>query len=70
MALTLPEIHERATLTVAEAREVLHLGRTTAYAAVKSGQIPTIRLGRRIVVPVPALLRMLQAGESGADEIT
>ncbi|UFU06992.1 helix-turn-helix domain-containing protein [Ruania halotolerans] len=57
--LTVDEIRTRPTLSVEEAAQVLGIGRTTAYAAVKSGQVPTIRLGRRVRVPVRALLRLL-----------
>lgn len=46
-------------LTVREAAEVLRLGRDAAYSAVATGQIPSIRLGRRIVVPRAALVRLL-----------
>ena len=53
---------QRRTLTVEEAGKVLGLGRGASYAAAKRGEIPTIRLGRRLVVPVDALERML-AGE-------
>lgn len=38
---------------------VLGIGRSLAFALARSGEIPTIRLGKRVVVPVPALLRML-----------
>lgn len=58
-ALTLPEIRERATLTVVEAGRVLGLGRDAAYRAAKTGEIPTIRAGRLLVVPVPKLLALL-----------
>lgn len=35
--------------------------RTAAYDAVRTGEIPSIRIGRRILVPVAALLRLLEA---------
>ena len=60
-ALTLPEIKERATLTVVEAGRVLGLGRDAAYRAAKVGQIPTIQAGRRLVVPAQKLLALLGA---------
>ena len=41
----------RATLTVDEAAQVLGIGRNTAYEAVRRGEIPAIRFGRRYVVP-------------------
>ena len=50
----------RRTLTVDEAAEVLGISRGSAYEAVRQGTIPTIRLGRRILVLAPALERMLE----------
>ena len=45
--------------TKADAAGVLGISRNTAYALARSGDLPTIRLGSRVVVPVPALLAML-----------
>lgn len=50
---------EKAVLTVGEAAEVLGVSRATAYAAVTAGQIPSVRLGKRLVVPRAALERLL-----------
>jgi excisionase family DNA binding protein len=50
---------ERLTLTVEEAGNALGLGRGTAYNLAKSGELPTIRLGRRLLVPKAALDRLL-----------
>ena len=47
-------------MTVTDAARILHISRGSAYEAVKAGEIPSIRLGRRIVVPTAALVRMLQ----------
>jgi excisionase family DNA binding protein len=47
------------TLTVEQAGQVLGLGRYAAYDAVKRGEIPVLRFGRRLIVPTPALLAML-----------
>ena len=47
------------TLTVTEAATVLRISRSTAYALVASGAVPSIKLGRRIVVPVRPLAEML-----------
>lgn len=57
--LTLDSVRNRATITVGEAGQLLGLGRAAAYAAAQRGEVPTRRFGRRIVVPVPALLAML-----------
>jgi len=53
------ELVGRLTCTVPEAGEVLGIGRDAAYAAAGRGEIPTLRLGHRLVVPVPRLLQML-----------
>jgi excisionase family DNA binding protein len=49
----------RKTISVAEAGKRLGVSRNLAYEAVKAGQIPVIRIGRRLLVPVAALDRML-----------
>ena len=52
--------NEPLTLTVPEAgRRYFGLSRNGAYAAAERGEIPTIRIGRLIRVPVRALERML-----------
>ena len=45
--------------TVEEAGALLGLGRSGAYEAVRRGDIPTIRIGRRLLIPKIALDRML-----------
>ena len=58
--LTLDELRGRTTLSVPEAGAVLGLSRNTAYQAAERGDIPTIRIGHRLVVPAPRLLAMLE----------
>jgi excisionase family DNA binding protein len=53
------ELEHRATISVEEAAELLGIGRTAAYEAARRGQLPTCRLGRRLLVPVPALIALL-----------
>lgn len=60
--LTLDELRSRATVSVEEAGALLGLGRVSAYEAAKRGDLPTIRIGRRIVVSGPGLLRMVDPG--------
>ena len=43
---------------VEEAATYLGIGRQQAYAAVRSGQIPSIRVGRSWRVPTAALRRL------------
>jgi excisionase family DNA binding protein len=52
-------ILDRATYTMNEAATILGIGRTTAYRAARSGEIPTIKIGRRIVVGRQALANIL-----------
>lgn len=62
--MTLDDIRDRATITVDEAAAVLGIDRSTAYAAVHNGDLPHIRIGRRILVPVPKFLRMFQSSDA------
>jgi excisionase family DNA binding protein len=59
------------TLSVPEAAaKYFGLARNAAYAAAARGEIPTIKIGGRIRVPVIALERMLAAaGEKKAGSI-
>lgn len=47
------------TVTVDEAAKLLGIGRSTAYELVHTGDIPSLRLGRRIVVPVAQIAAQL-----------
>lgn len=47
------------TITVAEAAALLGISRSSAYEAVRSGQIPALTFGKRVVVPVAALEAMI-----------
>lgn len=51
----------RVTLTVNETAKRLGIGRNQAYEAVKRGEIPVIRIGRRLLVPEAALDKMMNA---------
>jgi excisionase family DNA binding protein len=57
---------DRLTLTVEEAAATLGVSRASAYEAVRRGEIPAIRIGRRVLVPRAALDRLLSAGPEGA----
>lgn len=57
MQPTTPE--ERKTITIAEAAKVLGIGRNQAYEAAKRGDLPTMRMGNRILVLAGPLDRML-----------
>jgi excisionase family DNA binding protein len=55
-----------AALTVTQAAELLKIGRSHAYEAVKSGEWPTrvIRVGRCIRIPAAEVLRLLGVDRS------
>ena len=55
----LPNPVERPTVSVPFAGLYYGLNRDSAYRAAKRGDIPTIRIGRRVVVPTAALRRAL-----------
>lgn len=40
-----------AVLTVDEAAKILRISRTLAFAAVREGALPSVRIGRRVLVP-------------------
>jgi excisionase family DNA binding protein len=56
--MTTPQA-ERLTHTVEEAAALLGISRNSAYEAVRRGQLPVLRIGRRLVVPRAALDRIL-----------
>jgi len=59
------EKNERQTYTVDEAAKIIGIARVSAYAAVHSGAIPTIKIGKRLLVPKTALERLLN-GQDGS----
>jgi hypothetical protein len=62
--LAIPEYPEPAAIfaTVEEARGLLfgeRLGRNAFYDAIKRGEVPSVRIGRRIFVPMVAAKQKL-----------
>ena len=53
--------HRRETVSVAEAGELLGISRSSAFQAAASGELPVIKIGKRLLVPRAALERMLGA---------
>jgi excisionase family DNA binding protein len=47
------------TLSVEQAGEFLGISRSAAYRAVSSGELPSVRIGRRLLVPTAKLLALL-----------
>ena len=52
---------ERLTLTVEQAGELLGISRALAYEMARTGRLPTLRFGKRIVVPRKAIENMLES---------
>lgn len=57
----LAPLDERQRYTVAEAIEYLRSSRFTIYAAIKTGQIATIKQGARRYVPGTEIARLSRA---------
>jgi hypothetical protein len=53
------ELSEKLTVSVETAGKAFGLGRNSAYAAVRSGDIPGIRIGGKIAVPTAQIRKML-----------
>lgn len=56
---------QSVVLTCDEVAEILKISRPQAYLGIKRGEIPHIRVGKRILIPRAALEKMLAtAGKS------
>ena len=55
----MPDPATEPTVSVERAGLLLGISRGSAYAGASTGAIPTIRVGRRLLVPTAALRRML-----------
>jgi excisionase family DNA binding protein len=56
---------ERLTYTISEAATLLGVSRGVAYEAARTGELPTIKLGRRLLVPRARLLELLGEPSNG-----
>jgi excisionase family DNA binding protein len=59
---------EPMTYTVEEVCRLLRMGRNQCYEAIRRGDIPALRIGRRFLVPRAALDRMLDIAPSRSAE--
>jgi len=57
--MTSEQSQMKLVYTVNEVAEVLRIGRNLAYEMVRTGDIPSIRMGKRILVPGDGLKEML-----------
>lgn len=56
---TAETVQGRATISVREAGQVLGISEQSAYNAARRGDIPTLKLGRRLLVPTAKLLALV-----------
>lgn len=62
--MDLDEMRQRVTVDVPTAgRLVFDLGEAASYAAARRGQIPTLRFGRTLRVPVARLLAQIEPAD-------
>jgi excisionase family DNA binding protein len=52
--------HPYVTSVPDAGRTYLNLGRGASYEAARRGEIPTIRVGRKLLVPVQQMKRMVE----------
>jgi len=50
---------QKLTLTIEETSKLLGIGRNLCYDRVKTGEIPVLKIGRRLLVPRSALEKLL-----------
>jgi excisionase family DNA binding protein len=53
------ELPERRTVSVPESAQMLGISPNAAYEAIRRGELPHLRIGRRVVVPLAALAKLL-----------
>jgi excisionase family DNA binding protein len=60
-----PDPRIQPTMTVEETALVYGISRASAYEGVRTGEIPSIRVGRRILVPTATVRRQLGLNDGG-----
>ena len=51
---------EKLVYSPKEVGELLGLGRSSTYEALAEGRIPSIRVGRKLLIPKAGLIKLLQ----------
>lgn len=59
---------ELLAISVQEAGKLLGISRGLIYEAVRTSQIPHIRIGRRIIIPRTALIKLLEGKSDRSNE--
>ena len=58
---------DTAVLTVTEAAEALRLSRSFTYKLIARGDLPSLRLGRRVLIPRTALQSFIETHAVGGN---
>ncbi|MEU4208217.1 helix-turn-helix domain-containing protein [Rothia terrae] len=68
--MNLPELETstKATVTAVDAAELLGVDRRTVSRGIADGTIPSIRVGRRVLIPRVRLLHMLTGHTEPAEQ--
>ena len=61
-------VSDSLVLTPIETAKLLRIGRGTVYEQIRCGAIPSIRMGRKILVPRKALMKMLEEVKGNGSE--
>jgi excisionase family DNA binding protein len=61
------KVTERLAVTVPQAAEMLGLGRTKVWQLVRRGRLRSLRVGKRVLVPVRELERFLTEAMAEAE---
>lgn len=56
----------KAALSVTEVASILELDRRTVSAAARSGELPSVRIGRRVLIPRESFITFMDARAIGA----
>ena len=55
---------EKLAYSPMEVAELLGLGRSSTYQALAEGRIPSIRVGKKILIPKAGLVKLLSEGQT------
>lgn len=59
------DLEGRATIDIASAAHLIGISKQSAYVAVRAGELPSLKIGGRIVVPVVPLKKLLGLDSDG-----
>jgi len=59
---------EKLLLKPKKAFELLDIGRSTGYAMIASGELPSVRIGRAVRVPLNALKQWIERQTNKGDK--